>query len=119
MRPPYYSFIVKFLLFLALGSLAVMLLWNAAVAPAFGAGPLGYWQAMGLLVLSRVLFGNFGPHVPHLPRGWRRLSPEERMSLFRDRRSSAFAGQGGGHGWHGPRCPGQDDGRPGDQGGCP
>jgi hypothetical protein len=115
MRFPYHGFAVKFLLFLALGSLAVMLLWNAVVTSALGLGPLGYWQAMGLLALCRVLFGSFGLHGHHLSRGWHRLSPEERMGLFRGRRHMPF-GQGD--------CPGGQGadghpGRPGDLGGNP
>ena len=44
----------------------VMLLWNV-VAPALfvGSRSIDYWHALGLLVLSRILFGGFGGH-----RGW-------------------------------------------------
>jgi hypothetical protein len=43
----------------ALGYL-VMLLWNAVVPVVFaGVHPVDYWRALGLLVLSRVLFGGF------------------------------------------------------------
>lgn len=38
---------------------AVMFLWNAILPEALGAKPLSYWQALGLLVLSRLLFGSF------------------------------------------------------------
>ena len=45
---------------------AVMLLWNAILPSAVHAGELTYWQAVGLLVLSRILFGfggkRFGGH---------------------------------------------------------
>ncbi|NVO06513.1 MAG: hypothetical protein HXX19_11545 [Rhodoferax sp.] len=39
----------------------VMALWNAVLVPALGARPLGYGQALGLLLLCRVLFGHWGP----------------------------------------------------------
>ena len=39
----------------------VMALWNAVLVDALGARPLCYWQALGLLLLCRVLFGNWGP----------------------------------------------------------
>ena len=43
----------------ALGGV-VMLLWNWLVPTLFaGAQTLGYWQALGLLLLSKILFGGF------------------------------------------------------------
>ena len=52
------------LLFFALASLAVQLLWNWIIAPTFSLTSFSYWQAMGLLVLCRILFGHpsFGRH---------------------------------------------------------
>lgn len=44
--------------FLLLGAI-VMLLWNAILPEVTSARPLSYWQALGLLVLSRILFGGF------------------------------------------------------------
>ena len=38
----------------------VMLLWNAILPSALHAGEISYWQAVGLLLLSRILFGGFG-----------------------------------------------------------
>ncbi len=48
------------LVFLALASLILMLLWNGLVPAIFGLKAIGYWQALGLLVLARILFGNLG-----------------------------------------------------------
>jgi hypothetical protein len=51
------AFIVLAPAFVAALSLVVMLLWNALI-PSLFAGPLiGFWQAAGLLVLCRLLFG--------------------------------------------------------------
>ena len=40
----------------------VMLLWNLLIPEIFGLAPITYWQAIGLMVLSKILFGgwNFG-----------------------------------------------------------
>jgi hypothetical protein len=39
-----------------------MLLWNAILPDVIAAKPIGFWQALGLLALSRILFGGFrGP----------------------------------------------------------
>lgn len=37
-----------------------MLLWNALLPAIFGIVTIDYWQALGLLVLGRLLFGGFG-----------------------------------------------------------
>lgn len=85
------AFLVFAPLFLAGLSVAVMLLWNALI-PALFAGPVvTFWQAMGLLVLCRILFvgfrGHGGHHYAWKHRMWRerwhRMSPEER-ERFRD-----------------------------------
>lgn len=50
---------------LALVSLAVMYLWNWLIPSIFTGGPeITYWQALGLLILSKILFGGFKPHHP-------------------------------------------------------
>jgi hypothetical protein len=41
----------------------VMLLWNWLMPAIFGLGTIGYWQAFGLVVLAKLLFGRMGgPH---------------------------------------------------------
>jgi hypothetical protein len=45
---------------LLLLSLVVMLLWNAILPDVLHAGRLQYGQAIGLLILCRILFGGFG-----------------------------------------------------------
>ena len=66
------GFALRFLLIfpaiLALLTLVVMLLWNAVLPPSLGAGTLTYWQASGLLILCRILFGGFGG-------GWKKPGP--------------------------------------------
>ena|SRR6266540_4729309 len=46
---------------LALLGLVEMLLWNALIPDLFHGPTLTYWQALGLLVLARVLVGFRGP----------------------------------------------------------
>jgi hypothetical protein len=74
---------------LALLSLAVMLLWNSLVPELFHGPPLQYWQALGLLLLSRILFGGLrgraGWHGHWRQRLWRErwesMTPEERARM--------------------------------------
>ena len=63
----------------------VMGLWNALLPPILGLRAIHFWQALGLLVLSRILFGGFHHrHGPSLRRRhrmiqrWESMSPEER-----------------------------------------
>lgn len=41
-------------------SLIVMLLWNAILPDLFKFPAINYWQALGLFILCKILFGNFG-----------------------------------------------------------
>jgi Ca2+/H+ antiporter, TMEM165/GDT1 family len=64
----------------------VMGLWNALIPPIFGLRAIGFWQALGLLVLAKLLFGGFHRHSPDGGGHWRRamrerweqMTPEER-----------------------------------------
>jgi hypothetical protein len=47
------------LLLLVMGGI-VMLLWNAILPSLLAVNRIGYWQAIGLLLLCRILFGGLG-----------------------------------------------------------
>ena len=66
----------------------VMLLWDYVVPPLFRGPEIGYWQALALLLLSRILFGglrargmygHFGRH--RWRERWESLTPQERERL--------------------------------------
>lgn len=38
----------------------VMLLWNNTLVPVLDVHEVTFWQALGILVLSKILFGHFG-----------------------------------------------------------
>jgi hypothetical protein len=59
----------------------VMALWNWLMPELFlGAREIGYLQAMGILVLSKILFGGFrgGGHGRWHRERWQQMTPEER-----------------------------------------
>src|SRR5213592_2192894 len=64
----------------------VMQLWNHVLAPSTGWHALTYWQAVGLLILAKILFGGFrggagwrGGYWRHRMRErWEQMTPEER-----------------------------------------
>src|SRR5262245_15174371 len=52
--------ILGMLFFAFLGGEVVKLLWNWLLPPLFGLPRIAFWQALGLLALSRILFGGCG-----------------------------------------------------------
>ncbi len=84
------AFLVLGLAFVAVLSFVVMSLWNALIPGLFHGPTLRYWQAVGLLILSRLLFGGFrgrgwhgrhGRWREHMQRHWESMTPEERERL--------------------------------------
>jgi len=63
---------------LALAGLAVMLLWNRIMSGALGLHALGFWEALGLFVLAKVLVG--GRHSSFFGRMRMRRAMRERMA---------------------------------------
>ncbi|WP_346237953.1 hypothetical protein ABDK00_002630 [Niabella insulamsoli] len=59
-RPPKFVIALFAIAALFLFSGIVMLLWNAILPEVLNAKALTYWQAMGILVLSKILFSGFG-----------------------------------------------------------
>ena len=84
------KFVVLGALAVTLFTLATMLLWNWLV-PALFAGPqITFWQTLGLLVLSKILFSGIGKGGHHhggrwgnyyWKRKWSAMTPEERESF--------------------------------------
>ena len=66
------------LLFIAIGGAVVQQLWNWLVPAVFDLRPITFWQALGLLVLCRILFGGLGRHGCRRSNRWDRMTPEER-----------------------------------------
>ena len=44
---------------LTLSPLVLMLVWNACIPGIFGLATLGYWSAMGLYIVSRILLRKY------------------------------------------------------------
>jgi hypothetical protein len=75
-------------LFIWIGGEIVMHLWNWLLPPLFGWKLIGFWQALGLLILCRVLFGGWGGgggprgrRRRHFDERWERMTPEEREKM--------------------------------------
>ena len=72
----------------------VMLLWNWLVPPVFGLETITFWQALGLFVLSKILFGFGGKGGKMRCKSdkydlFRSMSPEEREE-FKTRMKERF-----------------------------
>ena len=58
------KFVVIVAIVLAVMSFIAMNLWNWLVPALFTGPQINFWQALGLLALSRLLFGGFRPRGP-------------------------------------------------------
>ena len=73
---------------------AVSALWNGLMPAIFGLRTITYWQALGLMALSWILFRGFrGPSMGHGPwryqlrKRWERMTPAEREEFVKGLRS--------------------------------
>src|SRR5205085_7769783 len=78
-------FIAIALVVAALLSFIVMQLWNHLLPELVGARTITFWQALGLLILSKILFGGFRRPGPprwawkrRMAERWEKMTPEER-----------------------------------------
>src|SRR5215470_11524682 len=84
--------ILGILLFIYIGGEIVLHLWNWLLPPLVGWRQIGFWQALGILALCRILFGGVCGHRSYRPNLRRRMAdrmadrmtPEER-ERFRQR----------------------------------
>lgn len=78
--------------FVMLFTFIVMSLWNGILPGVLGVKTITFWQALGILVLSKILFSGFGgfghkrEHFKSRMRQrmmdkWEKMSPEERERL--------------------------------------
>lgn len=77
--------VLAILLFSAIGGVIVMQLWNWLLPAIFDVRQITFWQALGILVLCRILFGGRGGHRGsrfnlrrRMEERWERMTPEER-----------------------------------------
>ena len=69
------SMIALFIVIVVAASALVMFLWNSILTEVTNVKPLSFWQALGLLLLAKILFGGFGrfmnPGKKSRRRGWK------------------------------------------------
>jgi hypothetical protein len=84
--------ILAMVAFVILGGEIVRLLWNWLLPPLFGWRLITFWQALGLLLLCRILFGGLGVRGSHrsgvrsrirqrMAERWEQMTPEEREKV--------------------------------------
>ncbi|WP_296151818.1 hypothetical protein [uncultured Flavobacterium sp.] len=86
-RKPFFLLIIAGIFILGA---VVMLLWNAILPDVLGVAAVNYWQALGILVLSKILFGGFrfgqrgnrgGFGNPRFKEKFMNMSREERIDF--------------------------------------
>ena len=84
--------------FVALAGGVVMLLWNWLIPSITGWRVITFWEALGLFILAKILFGGFRGHHGRwhwrrrMHARWERMSPEEREKFREAMRARC--------GWH-------------------
>jgi len=74
---------------IAIGGEVVLQLWNWLLPSLFGWRQITFWQAIGILALTRILFGGSGGHgsirssfrrrmADRMANRWEHMTPEER-----------------------------------------
>jgi Ca2+/H+ antiporter, TMEM165/GDT1 family len=90
-----FGFFVPFIVLavLALASFAVFGLWNAILPTVLGVKTITYWQAAGILLLAKILFGGFpgrrgGPpwRRHEAMQRWDAMTPEQRERMREEMR---------------------------------
>jgi len=89
-----FPFFIGKIVMLSVGGLVVMLLWNSVVTDLVTIKSISYLQSVGLLLLTRILTGGFGPErggfrgrnrfggpPRHIIEKWKTMSPEERQKF--------------------------------------
>jgi hypothetical protein len=85
-RKARFLFFPLFILFAFALSAVVMFLWNAILPEVVNVTPITYWQAMGLLILCRILFGGFKFGPRHSPPYGRPEWKEKLMNMTEEER---------------------------------
>jgi len=84
-----FFFILLAPLFLVAIGAVVMFLWNAILPAVIHVGTINFWQALGILILSKILFSGFRHDYPrrsmhshsklhHLREKWEKMTDEEK-----------------------------------------
>ena len=78
----------------------VMLLWNWLMPAIFGLGRIGYWQAFGIVILAKLIFGGPGGGGGH--RRDRRLGPWKHAGEWSEHWGRHWASQCAGNAYRWP-----------------
>ena len=91
--------VAAFVLFVFIGGEIVMRLWNWLLPSIAGVRTIGFWEALGLLFLCRILFGGTGFAGGGYPRGRMGRRMRERCAereRFREQMRERWAARGDG-----------------------
>ncbi len=96
---------VGFLLLIAAVGAVVMLLWNWLMPALFGLVTISFWQALGIFILARILFGGFclgrkgfmhgrmhGMKENPIHEKWMKMTPDQRKEFIEKRHKFGFGG---------------------------
>ena len=79
-------FLPLFLVAIAAFTFAVMFLWNWLMPEIFNLKEITFWQAGGLLILSKILFGGFGRGGGGKWKHHKKMNDQQFMNLSEEER---------------------------------
>jgi hypothetical protein len=82
--------VIAVTIFIFLGGKVVQLLWNWLMPMLFSLREVTFWQAVGILALSRILFGGLGMGGRRSRGRWDRHMSAEERARFRQRMRDRF-----------------------------
>jgi hypothetical protein len=83
-------FILMILAIIFVLPVVVMLLWNAILPDVIGVNTITYWQAVGIFILSKILFGGFKSGGRPSKGGFGRNKFKEKFMNMDDEQKSKF-----------------------------
>ena len=94
--PKVLGFIVLAHAAIALVGFVVMTLWNMVLVPVLAVKAVTYWQAIGIFVLSKILFGGFKKGCRNccgnsMKEKWHGMSPEEKDKFKQEWRNRCYS----------------------------
>jgi len=104
MRSRGFKMILLGIIALAAISAIIMFLWNLIIPGILGLATINFWQALGLFILTRILFGRYGfgnkaRMIGHRMYGvgenpihekWMKMTNEQRKEFIEKRRKFGF-----------------------------
>ena len=95
----WYFFIPLVLAAMVVFGYITMWLWNALLPEIFHLPEITFWQSLGILILSRIIFGGIGGHHARHTNHWRNNIREKWQNMTPEERENFMKNHSNAHDW--------------------